>query len=617
MTKYLAPALLLACLGAPADRAAAQATAAPAPAAPAVYPLLTNVPNRAGQSLDGTWRCIIDPMENGYYSYRYVPSPNGFFKNQKPKDKSDLVEYDFDTAEQLQVPGDWNTQQEKLFFYEGTIWYKKSFTFRKTAGKRQFLYFGAANYEAKVYLNGEKLGEHTGGFTPFNFEVTAALKEGENFVIVKVDNTRHRTDIPTNNSDWWNFGGLTRSVQLVETPETFVREAVVQLKKGSADELEGWVQLDGPARAQPVTVALPEARWQLTLTPNAAGYAKLAGRVKRLDRWVPEHPRRYLVRVASGQDVYQDSIGFRTIETRGQDILLNGKSIFLRGISIHEVSPQTGGRVTTPEECRTLLRWAKELNCNFVRLAHYPHNEAMIREAEKMGILVWSEIPVYWTIEWENPAVLANAQQQLTDMITRDRNRAAIVLWSVANETPLGAPRLQFLTALVRTARALDATRLITGALEIHTSEAGARTIDDPLGKEFDVIGVNNYCGWYSGTPESCGDLQWKTTYDKPMIMSEYGAGALQGRHGPADERWTEEYQDAVFKSNIAMLEKIPFLRGASPWILMDFHSARRPLPGVQDYYNRKGLISERGVKKQAFYTLQDYYRRKKQQSAP
>ena len=592
-------------------RAAAQPAAAPD--APGAYPLLTNVPNRPAQSLDGPWRIIVDPMENGYYTYRYVPNPNGFFKNQKPKDKSELVEYDFDTSEQLRVPGDWNTQQEKLFFYEGTVWYKNSFVYHKTAGKREFLYFGAANYETKVYLNGEKLGEHTGGFTPFNFEVTTALKEGDNFVVVKVDNTRHRTDIPTNNSDWWNFGGLTRSVQLIETPETFVRDAFVQLKKGSADEVEGWVQVDGAARARPVTVAIPGARWQTTAVPNADGYARFAGRVKRLERWSPARPRRYQVRVSSGPDVYQDSIGFRTIEARGPDILLNGQPIYLRGISIHEVAPMTGGRVTTLEEDRTLLHWAKELNCNYVRLAHYPHNEAMVREAERLGILVWSEIPVYWTIEWDNPAVYVNARQQLADMITRDHNRAAVILWSVANETPPSAPRLKFLSGLAAQVRVLDPTRLVTGALEIHTSEAGVRTIDDPLGQYLDVIGMNSYCGWYAGTPESCGDLQWKNTYNKPVIMSEFGADALQGRHGPADERWTEEYQTAVFENNFKMLDKIPFLRGCSPWVLMDFHSARRPLPGVQDFYNRKGLLSERGVRKQAFYHLQAYYLRKKQ----
>ncbi|HEX8506605.1 MAG TPA: glycoside hydrolase family 2 TIM barrel-domain containing protein [Hymenobacter sp.] len=622
--RLAAPALCLASLCAAAQSATPPAGPAPAtqtarprfdPTVRPPDPLLTNVPNRPSQSLDGVWRCIIDPMENGYYSYRYVPSPYGYFRNQQPQNKSELVEYNFDTAEQLRVPGDWNTQQEKLFFYEGTIWYKKNFVVKKTPGKRQFLYFGAANYDAKVYLNGQLLGGHVGGFTPFNFDVTDEVKDGDNFVIVKVDNTRHRTDIPTNNSDWWNFGGLTRSVKLVETPETFVREAVVQLKKGSADELDGWVQLDGPQRGQPVTVAIPEARFTTTVTPNAEGYAKVSGRVKRLDRWAPGHPRRYLVRVSSGRDVYQDSIGFRTIETRGQDILLNGKSVYLSGISIHEVAPQTGGRISTVEECRTLLRWAKELNCNFVRLAHYPHTEDMVREAERMGILIWSEIPVYWTIEWENPAVLANAQQQLTEMITRDRNRAAIVLWSVANETPPGGPRQAFLTSLVRTARALDPSRLITGALEIHTSAAGERTVDDALGQELDVLGVNNYCGWYYGTPESCGDVRWKTTFDKPMILSEFGGDALQGRHGPADERWTEEYQDAVFKNNLAMMDKIPFLRGASPWILMDFHSARRPLPGVQDFYNRKGLVSERGIKKMAFSTLQAYYARKKQEA--
>jgi beta-glucuronidase len=584
--------------------------AAPAAFAQAPYPLLTNVPGRTTQTLDGMWHYIIDPMENGYYSYRYVPTPEGYFKDKKPQNKQELVEYSFDNSEQMAIPGDWNTARKDLFFYEGTIWFKKAFTYHKTGSQRAFLYFGAVNYEAKVYLNGEKLGEHIGGFTPFDFEVTSKLKEGENFVVVKVDNTRRRDQIPTNNSDWWNFGGITRSVQLITTPETFIRDSFVQLKKGSTTELEGWVQLDGPAKNQPVTVEVPSAKWKATATPNADGRATISGKVK-LQLWSPESPKLYDVTVRSGDDHLSDQIGFRTLEVRGPDILLNGKSVFLRGICTHEVAPYTSGRVTSVEQCRTLLGWAKELNCNFIRLAHYPHNEDMVREAERMGILVWSEIPVYWTIEWENPAVLANAQQQLTDMITRDKNRSAIAFWSIGNETPPSGPRTQFMATLAATARKLDNTRLITGALEVHTSTAGARLIDDPLGKELDVLGVNNYCGWYAGAPESCGDINWESVYNKPMIMSEFGGDAQQGRHGASDERWTEEYQDAVYTNNFKMLDKIPFLRGATPWILMDFHSARRPLPGIQDFYNRKGLISDRGVRKKAFYTLQAYYRRK------
>ena len=561
--------------------------------------------NRKYISLDGKWKYIVDPMENGYYNYRYKVNPNGFFKDQKPSSESDLVEYSFNTSDQLNVPGDWNTQKEDLFFYEGTIWYKKSFSYVKN-DSRVFLYFGAVNYEAHVYINGEKLGMHQGGFTSFNFEVTDLLKEGENFVVLKVDNTRKLEQIPTVNRDWYNFGGITRSVKLFEVPQTFIQDYFIQLKKGSLNEVEGWVKLNGPS-PKSVKIEIPEANVSLTVQPNKDGLAKVAFKSK-LKLWSDTDPKRYEVKITSDEDMMTDKIGFRNIEVSGHDILLNGKSIFLKGISIHEVSPFTSGRVVAPEQCRTLLKWAKELGCNFVRLAHYPHNEDMVRVADEMGLMVWSEIHVYWTIDWENDNVFANAQKQLVDMIARDKNRAAIIMWSVANETPISEPRTDFLRRLTETARTSDNTRLLTGALEPHDKE-GFRTLDDPFGEYLDVLGVNNYCGWYYETPQFCTGIRWKMTYDKPLIMSEFGGGALQGQYGNVTERWTEEYQEALYEGNIEMLKNIPFLRGTTPWILMDHLSARRPLPNIQDYWNRKGLISDQGIRKKAFYKLQKYYR--------
>jgi beta-glucuronidase len=325
--------------------------------------------------------------------------------------------------------------------------------------------------------------------------------------------------------------------------------------------------------------------------------------------WEPANPKLYQVLLRSGKDRIEDQIGFRTIETRGTEILLNGKSIFLKGISIHEEAPFKTGRVTSVEECRTLLKWARELGCNFIRLAHYPHSDSMIREAERMGFVVWSEIPVYWTILYDNPETYENAENQLEEMIVRDRNRAAVILWSIANETPVSEARNSFLGSLARKARELDDSRLITAALDTQSESGGKKMIDDPLGNVVDVIGVNNYCGWYSGAPGSCSVIKWGSEYDKPMIMSEMGAGALQGYHGTAIDRWTEEYQDEVYKKNIEMMRGIEFLRGASPWILMDFRSPRRHLKKIQKDFNRKGLLSEQGVRKKAFFTLQEYYR--------
>jgi len=569
--------------------------------------LLQNIASRDNVTLDGFWQVIIDPLENGYYNHRYKPKKKGYFTNQKRKSPSDLVEYDFDTDYQLMVPGDWNTQMEKLYYYEGTIWYKKSFDYTKEEGRTVYLYFEAVNYETKVYLNGALLGSHIGGHTPFQFEVTDKLLEKDNFLIVKVDNKRKREAVPTVNTDWWNYGGITRSVHLVKVPKNHIADYFVQLAKGSQNAIEGWVVLQGSNEGDEVTIQIPILQKEAKVKVDENGKATFS-MVAQPKLWTPENPILYEVNIRTTTDEVEDQIGFRTIETKGTKILLNGKSIFLKGISIHEEAPFKTGRVTTVEECRILLNWAKELGCNYVRLAHYPHSEAMVREAEKMGLLVWSEIPVYWTVLFDNPGTYANAQKQLEEMISRDKNRAAIILWSIANETPEGEARNHFLEKLAARVREMDPTRLVTAALDTQRGEAGEKVIDDPLGKLVDVIGINSYCGWYGGEPSSCAGMKWKNKYDKPMIMSEVGGGALQGLHGQSNERWTEEYQEAVYKYNIEMIRHIDFLRGLSPWILMDFRSPRRHLRRIQNDFNRKGLISEKGIRKKAFFTLQNYY---------
>lgn len=571
-------------------------------------PLITNVDHRQTTSLDGEWQVIVDPYETGYRDYRGNIDPNGYFCDAVPKHKSDRIEYAFDTAGALNVPGDWNTQRPELFYYEGTIWYRRKFEYHLKEGRRAFLHFGAANYDARVYLNGEALGRHVGGFTPFQFEITKRVKDGENSLVVKVDNKRHADAVPMDVTDWWNYGGLTRSVLLIETPETFIRDYAIDLDPIEGDIVRVWMQLDGPQLAQTLHVELPELQTGASATTDASGRATFRVGRFELNRWSPENPKRYHVRLFGGADSIEDDIGLRTIEVKGRDILLNGKPIFLRGICLHEERPIDGGRAFNTEHAETQLAWAKELNCNFVRLAHYPHNEATIRAAERMGLLVWAEIPVYWGIAFDNDDVYANAERQLTEMITRDRNRACIAMWSVANETPRTTTRLAFLRKLVDAAHQLDPARPVTAALEVHYDNANTIAINDPLGQYLDILGCNEYIGWYDGPPAKADGIKWTTPYDKPLVISEFGAGAKFGRHGDAAARWTEEYQADVFRHQARMLDKITFLRGVSPWILKDFRSPRRLLPEIQDNWNRKGLVSEKGERKKAFGVLKDWY---------
>ncbi len=570
--------------------------------------LLTNIHGRQAISLNGNWQVIIDPYEAGYYDYRYQLRQDGYFRNQKPESKSDLIEYDFDRSMQLQVPGDWNTQRQDLFFYEGTVWYKKSFDYQLQPDTRVFIYFGAVNYMAEVYLNGEKLGSQEGGFTPFNFEITSKLRPKDNFLIVKVDNKRRTDAVPTVMTDWWNYGGITREVMLIEVPQTFIQDYFIQLSKGSSTNVSGWIKMNGSKKIQQIKIQINEAGIEYLCSSDEQGSAKIDLVAAKLKLWSPDDPKLYTVSIFSETDTLHEQIGFRQIETKGSNILLNGRSIFLRGVCLHEEAPLRGGRAWSVDDARIVLGWAKELGCNFIRLAHYPHNEHIIRLADQLGIMVWEEIPVYWTISWESSATLTLAKNQLNEIITRDRNRAAVILWSMANETPLSEARLKFLKQLTIEARNLDPSRLITAALESHYNNKTTRVIDDPLGQFLDVLGCNEYIGWYEGLPERADQIEWQTIYDKPLIMSEFGADALYGLHGDELTRWSEEYQEDLYKHQLIMLRKISFLCGTTPWILTDFRSPRRPLPHIQDFWNRKGLISNRGEKKKAFYIMQKYY---------
>ena len=576
--------------------------------------LIINTFNRNTTSLNGEWNYIVDPYETGYYNFhseiydqKNAGSPSAFYNNYHAKNKAELVEYDFDKSPVMVIPGDWNTQKENLFYYEGTVWFKRSFDYALKEKNRLFVYFGAINYKADVYLNGIKLGTHEGGFTPFNFEITAVVKPAGNYLVVKVDNKRFREAVPTMNTDWWNYGGITRDVILIEEPPVFVQDYAIQLKKGTQNLIAGYVKLNGLTGGENVTISIPELKIEKNITVSNNGYTPFEIRTDKLQYWSPSNPKLYEVSIKTSRQTLKDNIGFRTVETKEADILINGKPVFLKGICMHE--EYKGRRANSEADARAMLTWAKELGCNFIRLAHYPHNEYMLKMADKMGLMVWEEIPVYWTIDFGNESTYNNAKNQLTEVITRDKNRACVIIWSMANETPLSDKRNYFLKNLVNHARSLDSTRLISAAL-LTRGEKGVGIIDDKIGEYLDIVAFNQYRGWYGGDLATAPDAKWVTPYNKPVVVSEFGGDAKQGLHGDREERWTEEYQEYLYQQNLLMIEKMPNIRGISPWILTDFRSPRRMLPGIQDGFNRKGLIADNGMKKKAFFILREFYKK-------
>jgi len=577
--------------------------------------LLVGVDRRTVTSLDGDWHYLVDqsPGRALYTgggdindkSYALNTHPNIVGKHNE--------EYDFATAPTLKVPGDWNTQVPQLFNYEGVLWYERDFDTQPKPGTRTFLHVGAANYRSHVWVNQKRVCDHEGGYTPFDCEVTAVLHPGSNFVVIAVDATRLVDGIPSVGIDWFNYGGLTRDVSLITVPTAFIDDYDIHLAHGPTwhpynTQITGYVHvLDAPAGTS-VTVDIPEAGVRITLMTDAAGNAPFSVKASKLTLWSPNSPKLYKVTLDSGADMLTDDIGFRDIRIDGTRILLNGKTVFLQGANMHAEAPVRGGRANTDEDVATIFSYLKDLNANFVRLAHYPHDERMERAADKAGIMVWSEIPNWQRISFDKPEVYAKDVAMLREMIRRDRNKASVILWSVSNETSNNPVRTRFLTGLVNEARLLDSTRLITSALNSAQIEGTAAVLNDPFADALDVVGVNEYVGWYSGLPEDADKMQWALP-QKPVIMSEFGAEAKQGNHGETNQRWTEEQQAYVLQHQFVMLNKIPQLRGVAPWILMDFRSPGRNIPKLQDGYNRKGLISEDGKKKQSFELVQEVYK--------
>lgn len=575
---------------------------------------ISNTPNRTCTSLNGKWKYVLDPYETGQSGFMPI------YRNAKPRDKSDRVEYSFDDAQTLWVPGSWNAQKPELYYYEGSIWYRRTFDKRDISpDKRYFVYVGAANYRSTVTFNGELLGRHEGGFTPFCFEVTHLLKEEGNFLIIGVNNSRAANQIPAKVTDWFNHGGITRDVKLIEVPATFISNYFIALDKSTVDQktkrIKGKLQLTGKSFPEKGRIVIPELYLNKELSFTTQGTCDFTADIEDMELWSPEDPKLYEIILEAGNDTIHDQIGFRSIETKGKQILLNGQPIFLKGISLHDENPLRKDRANSTDDAKLVLGWAKELGCNFIRLAHYPHQEHIVRMADKMGILLWEELPLYWGIDWENPEVLEKAKAQYTEIIYRDYNRASSIIWSIANETAPTRARNEFLTAVAEHIRSLDNTRLLSAACKKDQAMDGHPendyTISDPIIQQLDIISFNEYLGWYGGLPAECRKKTYRSDIEKPIIVSEFGGGALQGFYADSLTRWSEEYQAYLYKENIAMFERIDGLAGMTPWILADFMSPLRQLPDVQDGWNRKGLISEKGMKKKAFFVLQEYYRTK------
>jgi len=557
---------------------------------------MLNISGRDVESLDGLWNFGIDQYDNclrsRWYEEKYFDDDGRLYP----------VDYSFDRWERIKVPSCWNMLKERYFLYEGSAVYTRTFKYRNKGEKRVFIRFGAVNYDAKIFLNKKYIGMHKGGSTPFYFEVTGMLQE-DNRLLVVANNTRKRTSIPCENTDWFNYGGIYRDVELIRLPETFIKDFYIYLKPGSGlKTIKATIRIDGIVKDGNALLEIPE----LGISKNISvkeGIGEVEFDAEPI-LWSPENPKLYTSQVSYLGDILSETVGFREIRVKGTDIYLNGKKIFLKGICAHEESV-TNGKAVTDDEIRENFRLAKEMNCNYMRLAHYPHTEKAAKIADEAGIMLWEEVPVYWAIEFENPETYKDAENQLSELIKRDRNRASVIIWSVGNENADSDARFRFMSSLASKAKEIDPSRLVSAACLVNHVNL---RIEDRLADCLDIIGLNEYFGWYEPDFAKLAVLFENSRPEKPVVITEFGADARSGERGTAEDLCTEDCQLSIYRKQVEAIGKIPYVKGTSPWILFDFRCPRR-LHYLQDYYNIKGLLSaDKRYKKPAFFVMKEFY---------
>ena len=349
---------------------------------------------RRRELLNGTWQYAIDQYDTCLRQQWY---------KEKRFDENGYtlpLDYSFDQWPSIQLPCCWNVVDEKFLLYEGSMVFTRKFSCSRKDSERILLKIGAANYLCRVFLNGDYIGMHRGGSTPCYFDMTDSVS-AENRIILVVDSTRRPEQVPTENTDWFNYGGVYRDIELIHLPEVHIKDFQIGLVPDSTySKVHVMVKLSAPFSGAAELVIEELGVKEQILIENESGEAVVEVQPQL---WSPESPKLYDVQLSYMDDFVCDRVGFREIKVEQGEIILNGKPVFLRGISCHEDSAVNGKALTDEERLENILL-AQELVCNFMRIAHYPHSERMARLADERGILLWEEIPVYWAIRFDREA---------------------------------------------------------------------------------------------------------------------------------------------------------------------------------------------------------------------
>jgi beta-galactosidase/beta-glucuronidase len=593
---------------------------ASAPAAvPSAGALYTNGPS-GRFLLDGSWLRRADPRDRGIR--------NGF-----PRSRST------GGWKQITVPDAANAADMSARSYLGGVyWYRKDFESPGGAATNWVLRFESVNFRATVWLNGRRLGRHTGGYLPFELEAKG-VRRGTNRLVVRVDSRRTEQAIPPLGvrsggkyvGGWWNYAGILREVYLRRV-DTFDFVNVVARPRLDCPDCDARVYLRAvvanmegvPARAE-VSATVGGQRIRFTpATIQARGFRLFRGStaISSPRLWSPEDPHLYDVELTvslDGQVVqhYTLKTGIRSIVRDEQGrMLLNGRHLKLRGASLHE-EDATRGAALLPDDIRANFALLRDLGANMTR-SHYPMHPLALELADRYGIVVWSEVPVYQMRDqlFRSAAVRHRAVQAVRDMVNRDRSHPSVIVWSLGNENTSkpGQGFNRYVGEATRLVRRLDSTRLVGLAFPGYPTVGKV-----PLYTRIDALGINDYFGWYGGPQGSISDRSALSPYlerlhdDYPrqaIFITEFGAEA--NRSGSPTEKGTFQFQSDFLSFHLGVFGQKDYLNGALVWILRDFrvkpgYDGGNPQP--RPPYNTKGLVDETGARKPSFEAVKLLFR--------
>ncbi|MCS7460194.1 beta-glucuronidase [Paenibacillus doosanensis] len=556
---------------------------------------------RQTRELGGQWEFITDPADRGIRDQWYA---------QFPAAQTNVF-----------VPACWNNEFG-LYDYEGVAWYRTTFELASIEHIR--LLFHAVLGHADVYLDGQHLGYHYGGYTPFDFVVPSA-SAGKHELIVRTDSTLTRQTIPIDAVDWYHYGGIIRPVELQLLSGVYIDHLGIGYSLDSGNRADVTVSmrlrsLSAEEQDVPLVLSAEDHVFHEEEVRVPAGQTVTVEVRQTWDDvrlWNVGRAELYLITASTGYDDKTDRIGFRRIEVKDRQICINGRPVYLQGVNRHDEHPEWGFAFP-PKLMKKDLDLILELGCNSVRGSHYPQSPYWIDLLDEHGIVYWSEIPMWGAFlpkeVTTDPVFRQRAMRMLEEMIERDIHHPSVVFWSIHNEIDTTCQEaIDLSVPMIERVRSMDSSRLV--------AYATMHPLKDVLLPLVDVIGINKYHGWYEGNVEGFqGMLDEFHAYaeamgagDKPVLMTEFGAAGIYGDTGWEPRLFSEDYQAHVIREALRIFRSDAKVRGTYIWqfadIRADLKSDRGYFRDRARSFNNKGLLNEYRKPKQAYRVVRDIYR--------